>query len=166
MSKVLNKPSKKKRLQNKKKELIEKIQKCKKFSEVKQWKKTMEYYPVLSKDEDYDYEFLLCLLSFKLKRMSHYFYAHNIVENEAYYGRLCDTATSLLNIGYLKEIILDKDLDEIYVNIKNKHRFISKSMINMSDKFWNKYGLATIRTAKAKKIFWKFMHHYIELLWD
>lgn len=166
MNKVLNKPSKKKRLQNKKKELIEKIQKCKKFSEVKQWKKTMEYYPVLSEDEDYDYGFLLCLLSFKLKRMSHYFHTHNIVENEAYYGRLCDTAASLLNIGYLKEIILDKDLDEIYVNIKNKHRFISKSTINMSDKFWNKYGLATIRTEKAKKIFWKFMHHYIELLWD
>lgn len=167
MSKVLNKLSKKRRLQNKKKKLIEEIQKCKKFSEVKQWKKTMEYYPVLSKDEDYDYGFLLELISFKLKRMSNYFHTHNLVINEEYYGRLCDIAISLLNIGYLKETILDSDLNGVYVNTKNKYRFISKSWINaVSDEFWNKYGLATIRTQKAKKLFWKFMYHYIELLWD
>jgi predicted acetyltransferase len=167
MSKVLNKLSKKKRLQNKKRELVEKIQKCKKFSEVKQWKKTMEYYSVLSKDEDYDYGFLLDLISFKLKRMSNYFHTHNIVVGEEYYGRLCDTAISLLNIGYLKETILDSDLNEIYVNTKNKHRFISaKSITYVSDEFWNKYGLAIIRTQKAKKLFWKFMYHYIEYLWD
>ena len=165
--KTLQRKSRRKRLQAKKNELIEKIQKCKKFSEVKQWKKTMEYYPVLAEGEDYDYGFLLELISFKLKRMSNYFHTHSLVINEEYYGRLCDTAVSLLNIGYLKETVLDSDLNGIYVNTKNKHRFIPRSsLITTSDKFWNKYGLATIRTQKAKKLFWKFMNHYIELLWD
>lgn len=166
MSKVLNKLSKKKRLQNKKKKLVEKIQKCKKFSEVKHWEKTMEYYPVLAEDEDYDYGFLLDLISFKLKRMSNYFHTHNIVVNEERWAKLCDIAIKLLDIGYLNEIVLDDDLKEIYVNTKNKHRFLSKRMLEMSDVLWNKYGKATIRTEKAKKLFWKFMYHYIEYLWD
>jgi predicted acetyltransferase len=99
--------------------------------------------------------------------MSQYFHTHDLVVNEEYYGKLCDTAISLLNIAYLDEVVLTSDLNGIYVNTKNKNRFISKSKLNyMSKEFWNKYGLATIRTEKAKKIFWKFMNHYIELLWD
>ena len=126
----------------------------------------MEYYPVLSKDEDYDYGFLLYLISFKLKRMSNYFHTHNIVVNEERWAKLCDIAIKLLDIGYLNEIVLDDNLKGIYVNTKNKHRFLSKQMIEVSDVFWNTYGLATIRTEKAKKLFWKFMSHYIEKLWD
>ena len=169
MSKTLRKiqrKSKKKRLQEKKNELIEKIQKCKTFSEVKEWKKTMSYHPVLFQDEDFDYGFLLSLLKFKLERMANYFHTHDIAIDEEYYGRLCDTAVALLNIGYLDETILDSDL-KVYVNSKNKHRFLSKAMMKFSDTYWwDKYGLATIRTEKAKKIFWKFMYHYIEYLWD
>ena len=169
MSKILKKlqrKSKKKRLQDKKDVLIAKIQKCKKFSEVKNWEKTFEYYPVLSDNYDFDYGYLLNLIQFKLKRMSNYFHTHNIVVNEEYYGKLCDIAIKLLDIGYLNEIVLDDDLKGIYVNTKNKHRFLTKRMIEISDVFWNKYGKATIRTEKAKKLFWKFMHHYIEYLWD
>lgn len=169
MSKILKKlqkKSRKKRLQDKKDVLIAKIQKCKKFSEIKRWEKTFEYYPVLSNDYDYDYGYLLYLIKFKLKRMSNYFHTHDIVVDEERWAKLCDIAIKLLDIGYLNEIVLDDDLKGIYVNTKNKHRFLSKQIIEISDVFWNKYGKATIRTEKAKKLFWKFMYHYIEYLWD
>ena len=29
-----------------------------------------------------------------------------------------------------------------------------------------KYYLANVREAKAKVLFWKFMNHYVEYLWD
>ena len=167
MSKKVNKIIKRDKLWRRKNKLINKIKRCKTSSKVESYEKLFEYYPVLSKDGDFDFGFLLILLEFKLKKMSHYFHTHDIVVNEEYYGRLCDTAPSLLNAAYLNEIILDEDLGEIYVNTKNKYRFLPKSLMNnLSDEFGDKYGLANLRTFKAKKIFWKFMYHYIERLWD
>lgn len=156
--------SKRATIKSKKKKLISKIEACKKLSELKGWEKTFSYHSILAKDFDWDYEFLLDLIKFKLQRMSIYFHTHNIIENEERWARVCDTAIGLLDIGYLNETILTEDLKGIYVNTKNKNRFISKSQI--SKEYWDKYGLAIVRTAKAKKIFWKFMHHYIEYLWD
>ena len=153
----------------KKKQLCDRINKCKSLKELKEFEKVLSYYPVLKDNEDWDYDFLLDLIEFKLSRMSNYFHTHHIVINEDWYGTLCDRAIAILRAGYKTDIILSKDLNDIYVNIKNAKRFIPKyyyKNLESNDEYWNKYGLATIREYKAKALFWKFLHHYIEYLWD
>ena len=100
--------------------------------------------------------------------MSQYFHTHNIVENEDWYGTLCDRAIAILHAGYKTDIVLSKDLNGIYVNTRNKNRFIPAYMrvIKHSQEYLDKYELAIIREEKAKALFWKFLHHYIEYLWD
>lgn len=160
--------SKKSRLKKKKQQLCDRINQCKSLDELKGWKRTFSYHDVLKDDEDWDYGFLLSLIEFKLKRMSDYFHTHQIVENEDWYGTLCDRAIAILNAGYKTNIILSEDLNGIYVNVRNKNRFIPAYMkrIIHNQEYLDKYELATIREEKAKVLFWKFLHHYIEYLWD
>lgn len=155
-------------IKTKKQQLINRINRCKTISELDKISKTLEYYPVLSKDYDWDYGFLLDLIEFKLKRMSQYFHSHHIVENEDWYGTLCDRAINILNAGYKTDIVLSSNLGGIYVNLRNIDRFIPEYMkpINQDTDYWKKYGIASIREEKAKALFWKFLHHYIEVLWD
>lgn len=99
--------------------------------------------------------------------MSQYFHTHNIVENEDWYGTLCDRAINILHAGYKTDIILSMDLGEIKVNIRNAYRFFTPKQLNFIQKeSLLKYYLATVREKKAKALFWKFLHHYIEYLWD
>ena len=160
--------SKKSRLKKKKQQLCDRINQCKSLDELKGWEKTFSYHDVLKNDFDWDYDFLLNLVEFKLKRMSQYFHTHHIVMDEDWYGTLCDRAISILNAGYKTNIILSEDLNGIYVNTKNKNRFIPAYMkrIIHNQEYLDKYELASIREEKAKALFWKFLHHYIEVLWD
>ena len=99
--------------------------------------------------------------------MSNYFHTHNIVVNEDWYGTLCDRAIAILNAGYKTDIILSEDLGEIKVNTRNAHRFFTPKQLDFILKEGlQKYYLATVREVKAKALFWKFMNHYIEYLWD
>ena len=149
-----------------KQKLIDKINSCKSLKEIKEWEKVFSYHPVLKSDEDWDYGFLLGLLEYKLKKMSQYFHTHNIVQNEKYYGDLCDKAIAILNAGYKTDIILDKDLHN-YVNTRNVHRFFNpKELEFILKEGLKQYYLPTIREKKAKALFWKFLYHYIEYLWD
>ena len=160
---------KKNLIKNKKQKLIDRINRCKSLKELKGWERTFSYYPVLKDDQDWDEGFFFFFFEFKLRRMSQYFHTHQIVEDEDWYGTLCDRAIAILKAGYKTDIILSKDLNDIYVNIKNAKRFIPKyyyKNLESNDEYWNKYGLATIREYKAKALFWKFLHHYIEYLWD
>jgi len=159
--KFLSKRSRKE-LKAKKSFLISKIEQCKKLSELEGWSKTMDYYPVLSKDNDWDYGFLLDLIRFKLKRMSNYFHTHNIIENEDRLGVLCDKAIALLDIAYGEDITTE----DVYVNTKNAKRFIPKEELEVLEKNLKTYYLPILRCHKAKKLFWEFMHNYIEHLWD
>ena len=150
----------------KKQQLCSRINKCKSLKELKGWEKTFSYHDVLKDDFDWDYGFFLDLIEFKLKRMSQYFHSHRIVENEDWYGTLCDRAIAILNAGYKTNIIVDKDLHN-YVNTRNIHRFFTPKRLEFFQrKGLEKYYLPTIREEKAKALFWKFMHHYIEYLWD
>lgn len=160
--------SKKSRLKKKKQQLCDRINQCKSLDELKGWKRTFSYHDILKDDEDWDYGFLLSLIEFKLKRMSNYFHTHQIVENEDWYGTLCDRAIAILNAGYKTDIILSEDLKGIYVNIRNKNRFIPAHLkiITHDQEYLDKYELASIREEKAKALFWKFLHHYIEFLWE
>lgn len=162
--------SKKCPIKAKKQKLINRINQCKSLKELKQWEKVFSYYDILKEDEDWDYDFLLSLIEFKLKRMSQYFHTHHIVENEDWYGTLCDRAISILNAGYKTNIILSSEIkfEGIYVNVRNKNRFIPAYMkrIIHDKEYLDKYELAVIREEKAKALFWKFLHHYIEVLWD
>ena len=155
-------------LKKKKQQLCDRINQCKSLKEIEGWYKTFSYHDVLKDDEDWDYGFLLDLIEFKLKRMSQYFHNHRIVENEDWYGTLCDRAVDILYAGYKTDIVLSSDLNGIYVNTRNKNRFIPAYMkvITHSKEYIDKYELASIREEKAKALFWKFLHHYIEVLWE
>lgn len=151
-----------------KQKLINRINQCKSLKEIKEWEKTFSYHDIIKDDEDWDYDFLLSLIEFKLKRMSNYFHTHQIIKNEDWYGTLCDRAINILYAGYKTDIVLSKDLNGIYINIRNKHRFIPAYMkrIIHDQEYLDKYELASIREEKAKALFWKFLHHYIETLWE
>ena len=158
--------SKKFRLKKRKQQLCDRINQCKSLKELEGWERTFSYYPILKDDQDWDDGFFFDLIEFKLKRMSQYFHTHNIVENEDWYGTLCDKAVAILNAGYKTDIIIDKDLHN-YVNTRNVHRFFNPKELDFIQKEnLLKYYLATVREAKAKALFWKFLHHYIEYLWD
>lgn len=151
----------------KKQKLIEQINKCKTLKELKEWERTFSYHPVLKDDQDWDEGFFFDLIEFKLKRMSNYFHTHDIVKDEDWYGTICDRAVAILKAGYKTNIIVNKDLGSIYVNTRNVHRFLTvKELSFISKKGLQKYYLPTIREKKAKALFWKFLYHYIELLWD
>lgn len=157
---------KKNSIKTKKQKLIDRINKCKTLKEIEGWEKTFSYHDILKDDFDWDYEFLLDLIEFKLKRMSQYFHSHHVVKNEDWYGTLCDRAIAILNAGYKTDVIKSSDLKGIYVNTRNKDRFIPAYMKKFSQKYFDKYGLAIIRENKANYLFWKFLHHYIEYLWE
>lgn len=163
------KRSRKRTLEIEKEKLIKKIRECKNLSELDKWAKTMAYYPVLSKDFDWDYGFLLYLIEFKLNRMANYFHTHDIIVNEERNAVLCEKAIRILNAGYLSDAVILEDLNGIYVNDRNAKRFLSLGTIELYENnidLKEKYYLVHVREEKAKALFWKFLHHYIEFLWD
>ena len=164
-SRLINKLSKRSRLKKKKQQLCDRINQCKSLEELKGWERTFSYHPVLKDDQDWDEGFFFDLIEFKLKRMREYFYTHNIVENEKQYGDICNTLINILNAGYKTDIITNDNLKNIHVNDRNIYRFLSKYDINFISKC-PQYYYATIREAKAKALFWKYLHNKIELLWD
>jgi len=163
-SKLTNKLSKRTRLNKIKQKLCDRINQCKSLKELEGWERTFSYHPVLKDDQDWDEGFFFDLIKFKLKRMREYFWTHHIVENEKQYGDICDRLINILNAGYKTDIILDTDLKN-KVNDRNKKRFLNEYEIKFISKC-PQYYHATIREAKAKALFWKYLHHKIELLWD
>ena len=163
-SKITNKLSKKSRLKKKKQQLCDRINQCKSSKELKGWERTFSYHPVLKDDQDWDEGFFFNLIEFKLKRMREYFWTHNIVVDEKQYGNICNTLINILNAGYKTDIILDTDLKN-KVNDRNKKRFLNEYEINFISKY-PQYYHAIIREAKAKALFWKYLHHRVEWLWD
>ena len=166
--KILSK--KKNPIKAKKQKLINRINSCRTLKELEQYERTLSYHEILKDNYDWDYDFLIDLIEFKLKRMAEYFHTHRIVENEELYAKQVDKAIAILNAGYKTDIILSKDLYN-YVNERNLNRFIPKQYFRtcLKDKntdYYKEYGLATIREYKAKALFWKYLHHYIELWWE
>ena len=158
---------KKNLIKDKKQKLIDRINRCKSLKELKGWERTFSYHPVLKDDQDWDEGFFFDLIEFKLRRMSQYFHTHQIVEDEDWYGTLCDRAIAILHAGYKTNIIVESDLNGIYVNTRNIHRFLNPKQLEFIMKSGLKnYYIPTVRETKAKALFWKFLHHYIEYWWD
>ena len=151
----------------KKQQLCDRINKCKSLKELKEWERVFSYHPVLKEDQDWDYDFFLDLIEFKLKKMREYFWSHNIVENEKRYGDICNKLINILHAGYKTDIILGADL-HTYVNTRNVHRFIStyNDLNFLRKEGLKKYYCPAIREAKAKALFWRYLEHHIEELWD
>ena len=164
MTRLLKTKSKSSIIKAKKQQLCDRINQCKNLKELEGWERTFSYHPVLKKDQDWDYDFFLTLIEFKLKRMREYFWTHNIVENEKQYGDVCNKLINILNAGYKTDIILDIDLKN-KVNDKNKKRFLSEYELNFISKC-PQYYYSTIREKKAKILFWKYLYWHIEELWD
>lgn len=159
--------SKRSILKAKKQQLCNRINQAKSLKELKDWEKTFSYHPILKDDFDWDYCFLIDLIEFKLKRMRQYFWTHDIIMNEYQKGNICNTLINILNAGYKTEIILQKDLGNIYVNTKNVHRFLTPAELDfLLKESLADYYLPVVRETKAKKLFWKYLEHHIERLWE
>ena len=166
MTRLLKTKSKSSIIKAKKQQLCDRINQCRNLEELKGWEKTFSYHDVLKDDFDWDYLFVFDLLEFKLKRMREYFWSHNIVVDEHRYGDICNTLINILHAGYKTEIIVEKDLHN-YVNTRNVHRFFNPSQLDFIMKEGlQKYYLPTVREQKAKYLFWKYLQHHIEELWD
>jgi len=154
------------KIKAKKQQLCDRINQCKSLEELEGWERTFSYHPVLKDDQDWDEGFFFDLIEFKLRRMSQYFHTHRIVEHEDWYGTLCDRAIAILKAGYKTDIILEEDLHN-KVNTRNVHRFFNpKELDFILREGLKQYYLPTVREKKAKALFWKFLYHYIEILWD
>lgn len=165
-SKIKKTLKKKNRLTAKKQQLCDRINQCKSLEELEGWKRTFSYHPVLKDDQDWDEGFFFDLIEFKLRRMSQYFHTHRIVEHEDWYGTLCDRAIAILKAGYKTDIVLEEDLHN-KVNTRNVHRFFNpKELDFILKENLKQYYLPTVREKKAKALFWKFLYHYIEYLWE
>ena len=166
MTKLLKNKSKSSIIKAKKQQLCDRINQCKNLKELEGWERTFSYHPVLKDNFEWDEGYFFNLIEFKLKRMREYFWTHNIVENEKRYGDICNTLINILNAGYKTDIIIEEDLYN-YVNTRNVHRFFSPKRLNFILKEGlKKYYLPTIREAKAKALFWIYLEHHIEELWD
>ena len=166
MTRLLKTKSKSSIIKAKKQQLCDRINQCKNLEELKGWEKTFSYHDVLKDDFDWDYLFVFDLLEFKLKRMREYFWNHNIVVDEHKYGDICNILINILHAGYKTEIIVERDLHN-YVNTRNVHRFFDKTRLEfISREGLVQYYLPTIREAKAKALFWRYLEHHIEELWD
>jgi hypothetical protein len=151
----------------KKQQLCDRINQCKSLEELKGWERTFSYHPVLKDDQDWDEGFFFNLIEFKLKRMREYFWTHNIVENEKQYGDICNKLINILHSGYKTDIIVANELNGIYVNTRNVHRFFNPKQLDfILKRGLQKYYLPTVRERKAKTLFWKYLEHHIEKLWD
>ena len=158
--------SKRSRLKKKKQQLCDRINQCKSLKELEGWERTFSYYDVLKDDQDWDYDFFIDLIEFKLKKMREYFWTHNIVVDEKQYGNICDRLINILNAGYKTKVITVDDLHN-KVNTRNIHRFFNPGQIEfIMREGLRKYYLPTIREQKAKALFWKYLEHKIEYLWD
>jgi hypothetical protein len=113
----MRKLSKRSVLKKKKQQLIDRINNNKSLKELKGWERTFSYYDVLKDDFDWDYEFLLDLIEFKLKRMSNYFHTHRIVEEKDKKIEFLEGRVEGLNKQY--ELIRRKFLDGDYETLKN-----------------------------------------------
>ena len=164
--KTLKKKNKRNSIKVIKKQLCDIINQCKSLKELKGWKRTFLFHPVLKDDQDWDYDFFLDLIEFKLRNMRDYFWSHRIVKNEKYYGDICNKLINILHAGYKTNIILESDL-KTYVNTRNVHRFFTPSQLDfILRESLQKYYLPNVRQQKAKTLFWKYLQHKIEYLWD
>ena len=166
--KDLSKKSRKSIIRTKKQQLCNRIEQSKSLSELKGWEKTFSYHFILKDDENWDYIFLLDLIKEKLRRMRDYFWTHDVLENEHWHGNICNRLMNLLDAAYINNIVLESELNGIYVNTRNVHRFLSPKTLDFYAKNQNlrKYYLPTVRETKAKRLFWKYFEHHIEKLWE
>ena len=166
MTRLLKTKSKSSIIKAKKQQLCDRINQCKNLKELEGWERTFSYHPVLKDNFDWDEGYFFDLIEFKLKRMREYFWNHNIVVDEHRYGDICNTLINILHAGYKTKIIVEKDLHN-YVNTRNVHRFFDKTRLEfISREGLIQYYLPTIREAKAKALFWRYLEHHIEELWD
>ena len=99
--------------------------------------------------------------------IKHFRETPQIIENQLRYAKQMEVALNILHAGYKTDIVTEEDLYPIYVNSKNAYRFLHSKELEFLTEHSNlkKYHLPTIREAKAKKLFWKYMEHYIEYWW-
>lgn len=85
--------------------------------------KIIQYIPILWRDEDWDYEYLLALITYKLKRMKKAFIANSIVETNKLKDIISGIDSTVKHIenycdvdGKSFDTVYGKSLDNLQIN--------------------------------------------------
>lgn len=142
--------------------------------------------PLLWKDREWDYGFMLEMERFKLRRMCKWYLKNNYghaVNGESTYKQM-KFAADLLDIILDNDWYIIKDIDKpifvdgkffkhpdsdyvlsTYVNLRNYKRFLpwlKQETVDKAPNFWS----TEVRVAKAWSLYHKFSEHYMQGWWD
>lgn len=128
------------------------------------WKET------IANDSAIDWSYILDILRKRIEyHIGYHRYTERFVNSPFYISRmeLCQRLLELAAADYF-------DMDGVYVNISNASRYIGsifnhyhyEEIMKEKDKDNNEYQLTELRRAKAYKILWKFLDHYLTYWWD
>ena len=104
---------------------------------------------------DYDYDFLLDMIYYKLKQMQTFFMSKHVhTDGAKQYAKQMGVAMHLINIAQGKDAFFD-DENAPYVNTKNYKRF--------EKRFYSCYSL---RKEKAWHVLFMYLEHRMRNWWD
>ena len=117
----------------------------------------------LGGNEDYDWEYLLQLLQFKLNRMVDYWRRFSHLANGDYIRRQMELASRLTDI-VLNDGNDSGDYDKFSyrVNLRNKHRF----SVRFHHNYYPHGEMQQVRFCKAYYLFFKLMQENLMHWWD
>lgn len=121
-----------------------------------------KYHKILKEDKDYDWEFMLDLEQFKLKRMSEYFSKSQIVSDWETIVKEINLCIKLINIIKEKDIsgyLYDGTKKLPYINTRNYKRFL-KYFYN------NDFYYSELRATKALYLYNLIRTYRMRSWWD
>lgn len=150
-------------------------------------KNLFKWFRIIFNDRDFDYDFTLEILKFKLQNQRDYFYRAEIIENSRHYGDRINTIVKLIDLGY-KNTYVDKFTDELrkiygddiyhlwicrrYSNLTGDKsdtalQIENKALIDDLDFVYNKHIVKMEqKTERVKDLVWKMLSNNIENFWD
>ena len=139
--------------------------------------KICEYMPVLWKDEDWDFDYLLELIEFKAKRMSKCIKEDNIIvedsvrEIEEQVAELCEHLANYRNINRIVQAPFEVE----HLPVENENgttsfiaqRKDTKTWTEEDEKAWHAYIKETIGKEQEEwHNFWQTLDKYAQGWWD
>lgn len=121
-----------------------------------------KYHKILKEDKDYDWEFMLDLERFKLKRMAQYFSKSQVVSDWEIIVKEINLCIKLIDIITERDIpgnFYDGTKKLPYINAKNYKRFL-KSFYN------NDFHYSELRVTKALYLYNLIRTYKMRTWWD
>jgi len=110
----------------------------------------------IAKLTDYDYDYLLDVIYYKIDSMRNFFLGkHTHCANAKKHAKQMEVAMRLISIAQGKEAFLDDDEDAPYVNTRNYKRYVKQFYSG----FW-------LRKEKAWHILFRYLESRMRGWWD